>query len=165
MTQVTLKGNAINLSGNLPETGSKAIDFSLIRRDLSEVSLENFKGKKKILSIVPSLDTGVCAASAKKFNERLSGNDNVVMINVSMDLPFAQDRFCKEEGVNNSEALSAFRSTFPEDYGVKITDGPLKGLCARAIVIIDEDNKVIYTQLVPEITQEPDYDQAITHLS
>ncbi len=165
MTTVKLKGNAITLSGNLPEKGSKAREFSLIRRDLSEVSLENFKGKKRILSIVPSLDTGVCATSAKKFNERLSGNDGVVMINISMDLPFAQDRFCKDEDIDNSETLSAFRSTFPEDYGIKITDGPLKGLCARAIVIIDEDDKVIYTELVPEITQEPDYDRAISHLS
>jgi thioredoxin-dependent peroxiredoxin len=165
MAQITLEGNAINTNGELPQIGSDAPDFSLTKSDLSDVSLADFGGKKKLLNIVPSLDTGVCAASTKKFNEAMAGKSNSVALVISADLPFAQSRFCGAEGIESVISLSMMHSrNFAKDYGVLIIDGPLAGICARAVVVLDEQNKVVYTQLVPEIVEEPDYDSALAHL-
>jgi thiol peroxidase len=165
MAQITLEGNAINTNGELPAVGAEAPDFSLTKGDLSDVSLADFAGKKKLLNIVPSLDTGVCAASTKKFNTAMGDKANAVALVVSADLPFAQGRFCSTEGIDNVVSLSMMRNrNFAKDYGVLITDGPLAGICARAVVVLDEQNLVLYTQLVPEIVQEPDYDAALAHL-
>lgn len=165
MAQITLEGNAINTNGELPQIGSDAPDFSLTKSDLSDVSLADFGGKKKLLNIVPSLDTGVCAASTKKFNEAMAGKSNSVALVISADLPFAQSRFCGAEGIESVTSLSMMHSrNFAKDYGVLIIDGPLAGICARAVVVLDEQNKVVYTQLVPEIVEEPDYDSALAHL-
>ena len=165
MAKITLEGNEINTNGELPAVGAEAPDFSLTKADLSDVGLANYAGKKKLLNIVPSLDTGVCAASTKRFNEEMAGKSNSVALVVSADLPFAQSRFCSAEGIENVESLSMMHSrNFAKDYGVLITDGPLAGITARAVVVLDENNKVIYTQLVPEIVQEPDYDSALAHL-
>lgn len=164
MAKITLKGNEINTVGVLPEVGANVKDFCLVAGDLSEKSLSSYENKKKVLNIVPSLDTGVCAASARRFNQEASNLDNTVVLVVSADLPFAQGRFCEAEGLKNVEALSSFRSSFGDDYGVEIADGPLKGLTSRAIVILDENNKVVYTEQVPEIVQEPDYDKALNAL-
>jgi thiol peroxidase len=165
MAQITLEGNAINTNGELPAVGAEAPDFSLTKGDLSDVSLADFAGKKKLLNIVPSLDTGVCAASTKKFNTAMGDKANAVALVVSADLPFAQGRFCSTEGIDNVVSLSMMHNrNLAKDYGVLITDGPLAGICARAVVILDEQNRVLYTQLVPEIVQEPDYDAALAHL-
>ena len=165
MAQITLEGNAINTNGDLPAVGAEAPDFSLTKGDLSDVGLASYAGKKKLLNIVPSLDTGVCAASTKKFNEAIASKSNAVALVISADLPFAQSRFCSAEGIENVDTLSMMHSrNFAKDYGVLITDGPLAGICARAVVVLDENNKVVYTQLVPEIVQEPDYDSALAHL-
>jgi thiol peroxidase len=142
--------------------GSKAPDFVLVKADLSDVTLKDFAGKKKILNIVPSLDTGVCAASAKRFNEEIKKLKDVVVLTISMDLPFAQDRFCKAEQVDSVITLSDMRKKdFGKRYGVEIADGPLAGLFSRAVVVLDENDTVIYTQQVPEIGQEPDYEKAL----
>jgi thioredoxin-dependent peroxiredoxin len=165
MAQVTLKGNPIHTVGELPGKGSQAPDFSLTTQDLQDQALGDYAGKKKILNIVPSLDTGVCAASAKTFEGRADSLGNTVVITVSMDLPFAQQRFCSAEGIDNVVTLSAFRSPeFGKGYGVELVDGPMRGLLARAVVVLDEDNRVLYTELVPEIAQEPDYDAAVAAL-
>jgi thiol peroxidase len=165
MATITLEGNPINTNGDLPAVDSEAPDFSLTAGDLSDVSLENYAGKKKLLNIVPSLDTGVCAASTIAFNKAMADKSNSVALVISADLPFAQGRFCSTEGVENVVSLSMMRNrNFAKDYGVLIDDGPLAGICARAVVVLDEDNKVIYTQLVPEIVQEPDYEAALAHL-
>lgn len=165
MAQTALEGNPVNLSGDLPAVGSTAPDFRLTAGDLSDVTLANYAGKKKLLNIVPSLDTGVCAASTKKFNETMAGRDDAVALVISADLPFASGRFCAAEGISNVANLSMMRSrNFGKDYGVLIVDGPLAGITARAVVVLDADNKVLYTQLVPEITQEPDYDAAMAAL-
>jgi len=162
MANVTFKGNNTQLSGNLPSVGSSAPDFNLVAGGLKNVTLADYAGKKKILNIVPSLDTPVCAASARKFNEAAAGLDNTVVLVISADLPFAQGRFCTAEGIENVAPLSMMRTrAFSDDYGVTIQDGPLAGLCARAIVALDENNKVTYTELVSEITEEPDYDSAL----
>lgn len=162
MATVTLKGNPVSLNGELPSVGSNAPDFKLVTGDLNEVSLADYRGKKKILNIVPSLDTPVCATSARKFNELASKLDNTVVLVISADLPFAQGRFCSAEGIEHVVSLSMIRSKqFAEDYGVLIEDGPLAGVSARAVVVLDENNKVVYTELVPEIAQEPDYDAAL----
>ncbi|MEE8423591.1 MAG: thiol peroxidase [Thermodesulfobacteriota bacterium] len=162
MATVTLKGNPVSINGELPSVGSNAPDFKLVTGDLNEVSLADYKGKKKILNIVPSLDTPVCATSARKFNELASKLDNTVVLVISADLPFAQGRFCSAEGIEHVVSLSMIRSKkFAEDYGVLIEDGPLAGVSARAVVVLDENNKVVYTELVPEIAQEPDYDAAL----
>lgn len=161
MAEITLHGNSCHTSGNLPEAGSDAPDFNLTNKDLSDVSLTDFAGKKKILSIVPSVDTPTCATSTRKFNEHASGLDNVAVLVISADLPFAQARFCGAEGLENVHTLSTFRSDFADDYGIKITDGPLAGITGRAVVVIDENNKVIYSQLVNEIGDEPDYEAAL----
>lgn len=165
MATVTLKGEPIHTVGELPAPGQKAPDFLLTTVNLTDVTLADFRGKKKILNIVPSLDTGVCATSAKRFNEKVRGRDDLVVLTISCDLPFAQDRFCKAEGIDNVITLSQLRNrSFGKDYGVEIADGPLAGLLARAVVVLDEDDTVVYTELVPEITQEPDYDEALRHV-
>ena len=165
MAHTALQGNPVQLSGDLPAVGSSAPDFSLTAGDLSDVSLASYAGKKKLLNIVPSLDTGVCAASTKKFNEMMAGRADAVALVISADLPFASGRFCGAEGITNVINLSMMRSrNFAKDYGVLINDGPLAGITARAVVVLDADNKVVYTQLVPEITQEPDYDAAMAAL-
>ena len=161
MASITLQGNPINTVGELPEIGSNAPDFSLTNGDLEEVSLDAFSGKKKILSLVPSLDTGTCATSAKKFSEAAASLDDTVILNVSADLPFAQARFCESEGAANIIPLSSFRSSFGSDYGAEISDGPLRGLLSRAIIVLDADNKIVHTQQVPEIVDDPDYAGAL----
>jgi thiol peroxidase len=165
MATVTFKGNPVHTNGDLPKAGQQAPDFRLVDENLNEVSLADFKGKKKLLNIVPSLDTNVCAASTRRFDQRIGEAPNAVALIISADLPFAQKRFCSSEGLNNVRTLSLVRSKdFAEDYGVLITDGPLAGLTARAVVVLNENDKVVYTQLVPEIGQEPDYDRALTAL-
>jgi thiol peroxidase len=162
MAQVTLKGNPIQTNGELPKVGAAAPAFKLTGADLKDVTLADYKGKKKILNIVPSLDTPTCATSTRKFNESAGKLPNAVVLVVSADLPFASKRFCTTEGLQNVVTLSLMRDkNFAKDYGVLIQDGPLAGICARAVVVIDENDKVTYTQLVPEIGQEPDYDKAI----
>ncbi|BAN70162.1 thiol peroxidase [endosymbiont of unidentified scaly snail isolate Monju] len=165
MAEITLQGNPIHTSGELPAIGSTAPDFSLTDGELNDVSLKDFAGKKKVLSIVPSLDTGVCATSTKVFNERLGGRDDVVVLVISADLPFAQARFCSAEGTDRVKTLSMMRDKhFAKDYGVLISDGPLAGITARAVLVLDENDRVLHAQLVPEIAQEPDYDAAIAAL-
>lgn len=168
MAKLTFKpGNdeiIINTSGELPVVGSKAPDFSLVDGKLKDVSLANYAGKRKILNIVPSLDTPVCAASARAFNEKARRCENTVILMVSSDLPFAQGRFCESEGLKEVYPLSTFRSSFADDYGVRILDSMLAGLTARAVVIIDENDQVIFTELVTEITHEPNYDEALDAL-
>ena len=168
MAKLTFKpGNdeiIINTSGELPAVGSKAPDFSLVDGKLNDVSLATYAGKRKILNIVPSLDTPVCAASARAFNEKADRCHNAVLLMVSADLPFAQGRFCESEGLKEVFPLSTFRSNFADDYGVRLLDSMLAGLTARAVVIIDEQDHVIYTELVTEITHEPDYDAALEAL-
>jgi thiol peroxidase len=162
MSTVTFQGQEIHTSGELPKVGDKAPDFRLVNKDLKDVSLADFAGKKKLLNIVPSIDTPVCAASTKKFNEFAEEQGNAVMLVISADLPFAASRFCGAEHVERVIPLSMMRSRdFARDYGVLIEDGPLEGLAARAVVVLDEGNKVIYTELVPEISQEPNYDAAM----
>jgi thiol peroxidase len=162
MAQVTLKGNPIHTNGELPAIGAKAPDFKLTNGDLKDVSLADFKGQRKVLNIVPSLDTPTCATSTRKFNESASKLPNTVVLVVSADLPFAAKRFCTTEGLKNVVPLSLMRDKrFAQDYGVLIQDGGLAGLCARAVVVLDEGDKVVYRQLVPEIGQEPDYDKAL----
>ena len=165
MATVTLHGNACNTNGELPAVGSAAPDFHLVDGKLGDVHLVDYKGKKKILNIVPSLDTGTCATSAKTFNARAADLKNAVVLVVSADLPFAQGRFCEAEGLQNVIPLSLMRTRgFAKDYGVLLTDGPLAGITARAVVVIDENDKVVYTQLVKEIADEPDYDAALAAL-
>jgi thiol peroxidase len=165
MATITLKGNEIHTNGELPAPGSQAADFNLVDAELGDKRLADYSGKKKLLNIVPSLDTPVCATSTKKFNEAAAGQDNVVMLVISADLPFAMGRFCGAENIDKVVPLSMMRSrNFAKDYGVLIEDGPLAGITARAIVILDENDKVVYTELVPEIGQEPDYDKALAAL-
>ena len=157
---VTLGGNPISVAGNFPKVGDTAPDFKLVSGDLSEVSLSDFAGKKKLLNIVPSLDTGVCAMSTKKFND--AAVEGVVTLVISADLPFAQGRFCGAEGTTNVVTLSTMRGAeFKRNYGVEITDGPLAGVTARAVVVLDENNKVLYSELVSEIKNEPNYQAAL----
>ena len=164
MADITLKGNSIKSVGNLPEVGSTLLDFSLVDSSLNEKRLKDFAGKRKIYNIFPSIDTGICAASARKFNEEAAGLDNTVVINVSKDLPFALGRFCAAEGLDNVESLSDFRSTFGDDLGVTLADSPMKGLLSRAVIVTDENDKVIYTEQVPEIVHEPNYENALNAL-
>lgn len=165
MAKITMKGNPIQTNGELPKIGAKAPDFKLTGGDLKDVSLADFKGKKKLLNIVPSLDTGVCATSTKKFNEHFKNRGDAVALIISADLPFAQGRFCSAEGTKNVVTLSMMRNrNFAKDYGVLLQDGPLAGITARAVVVLDGNDKVVYTQLVPEIAQEPDYDKALAAL-
>lgn len=166
MATVTLKGSPLETSGDLPAIGSSAPDFRLVGGDLNDIGLADFKGKKKILNIVPSLDTGICAISTRKFNEKASALNNCVVLVISADLPFAQKRFCSAESIDNVVTLSLMRSrAFAKEYGVLLTSGPMEGILARAIVCLDENDKVLHTELVPEIAQEPDYDAAIAAVS
>lgn len=166
MAKITLKGSPCNTNGELPAVGSKAPDFRLTNKDLGDVSLADYKGKRKLLNIVPSLDTGVCAASTKKFNEAAQQHKNAVFLVISADLPFAMGRFCSVEKLENVIPLSMMRSRhFAKDYGVLIADGPLEGIAARSVVVLDENDKVIYTQLVPEVAEEPNYDKALSALA
>ena len=165
MATITLQGNEINTNGDLPAIGEKAPDFVLVDKDLKNINLDEFAGKKKLISIVPSLDTPVCASSTKKFAELVSERNDVVVLIVAADLPFAMSRFCTSESVENVVTLSMMRDkSFAEDYGVLIEDGPLAGITARAVVALDAENDVVYTQLVGEIAMEPDYDEAIKAL-
>lgn len=164
MTQITLEGNAINTNGDLPKLGSVAPEFKLTDGELNDKTLADFKGKKKLLNIVPSLDTPVCATSTKRFND--AARDDTVMLIISADLPFAMGRFCTAENTDKVTSLSMMRDkTFAKDYGVLIQDGPLAGITARAVVVLDENDNVVYTEMVPEIVQEPDYDKALAALS
>ena len=166
MATVTLKGNPIHTNGELPAVGTKAPDFKLTAADLRDVSLADYKGKRKVLNIVPSLDTAVCATSTRKFNERAGSLKDTVVLVISADLPFAAKRFCTTEGLNNVVTLSLMRGKhFAKDYGVFLEDGPLAGICARAVVVLDKDDKVVYRQLVPEIGQEPAYAAALKAVS
>ncbi|MBD0404099.1 MULTISPECIES: thiol peroxidase [unclassified Flammeovirga] len=165
MAEITLKGNPFHTSGELPAVGSVAPAFTLVKSDLSEVTLEDLKGKKVILNIYPSVDTGTCATSTRTFNEKASSLDNTVVVCVSKDLPFAFGRFCGAEGIEKVITGSSFRDTSFEDaYGLKIIDGPLTGLCSRCIVVIDEEGKVKYTEQVAETVDEPNYEAAIAAL-
>jgi thioredoxin-dependent peroxiredoxin len=164
MAQITLRGNAINTVGELPAVGSSAPSFSLTGSDLGPLSLDKFSGKPVLLNIFPSVDTPVCATSVRTFNQR-AADGGATVVNVSKDLPFAQARFCGAEGIENVSTGSAFRDSFGEDYGVTITDGPMAGLLARAVVVIGADGNVAYTELVPEIAQEPNYDAALAALN
>jgi len=165
MATTALKGTPVQTNSDLPAAGSDAPDFLLIGVDLSEQTLGSFEGKKKILTINPSYDTPVCQATARAFNERAAGLEDVVVLVISPDLPFAQKRFCVAEGLEGVVPLSTFRGSFLDDYGVKMVDGAMKDLAARAIVVVDENNKVVHTELVADIVQEPDYDAAIAAVS
>lgn len=165
MTHVSLGGNPIDVAGVFPKTGDSAADFSLVAADLSTQTLANFAGQRKVLNIVPSLDTGTCATSARKFNEKAASLNNTVVLVISADLPFAAKRFCEVEGLQNVKTLSTFRSgDFKTAYGVAITSGPLAGLTARAVVVLDENNAVLHAELVSEIKNEPDYAAALAVL-
>ncbi|MEE3650441.1 MULTISPECIES: thiol peroxidase [unclassified Brenneria] len=162
---VHFQGNPVPLAGSFPVKGDKAKAFTLVAKDLSDVALSNYAGKRKILNIFPSIDTGVCATSVRKFNQLGAELDNTVVLCISSDLPFAQSRFCGAEGLNNVVVLSTLRGAeFKENYGVAIADGALKGLTARAVVVLDENDTVLYSELVNEITTEPDYDAALAVL-
>ena len=164
MATITFQGKPLHTSGELPKIGSKALDFSLVNSKLEDVSLAAFAGKKKVLNIVPSLDTPTCAASTRAFNEKAGHLYNTIVLVISADLPFAQCRFCEVEGLKQVILLSTFRSNFASDYGVKLVNTFLAGLTARAVVVIDEHNKVIYTQLAPELAHELDYEDIINAL-
>jgi thiol peroxidase len=162
MAEIKFRGNPIHTAGTLPAVGSKAPDFKLTKTDLGDVSLKDFAGKTVVLNIFPSIDTGVCATSVKKFNEQAAALPNAVVVGVSRDLPFAHKRFCGAEGIEKVVTTSTLRDdSFAKAYGVTMTDGPLAGLLSRAVVVIDGQGKVVYTEQVPEITQEPDYPKAV----
>ena len=165
MATLTFKGNPINTNGDLPAIGATAPDFKLVSADLKDVTLANFAGKKKLLNIVPSLDTAVCALSTRTFNAHAKAHPDTVILVISADLPFAQKRFCGNEGLENVVTLSMMRSRkFAKDYGVLLENGPLAGLTARAVLVLDEQNVVRHAELVPEIAQEPDYAAALAVL-
>ncbi|AJE33319.1 lipid hydroperoxide peroxidase [Corynebacterium humireducens NBRC 106098 = DSM 45392] len=165
MANVTFKNESTTTAGELPAVGDQLPDFTLVGTDLGELTPADFAGKRVVLNIFPSLDTGVCAKSVREFNERATSLDNTVVLGVSQDLPFAHGRFCSAEGIENVTTGSAFRSSFGEDYGLTLQGSPLQGLLARAVIVADENGKVVYTQLVDEITDEPDYDAAVNALS
>jgi len=165
MAIITLKGTKIRTNGNLPPIRSKAPDFKLVDQELTDRSLKDFKDRKKLLYIVPSLDTSVCSLSTKKFNDQIKKHPEVIVLVISADLPFAQKRYCGMEDVKNLKTLSMMRTKdFAKDYGVLIEEGPLTGICARAVLILDQQDHIIYTELVPEIAQEPNYDKALAAL-
>ncbi|MDQ5928911.1 MAG: thioredoxin-dependent peroxiredoxin [Bacteroidota bacterium] len=165
MASITLKGNAINTCGELPKIGTQLADFKLVQNDLSIATLSNFAGKKLVLNIFPSIDTGTCATSVRKFNESAAGLENTVVLCISRDLPFAQQRFCGAEGIENVVNLSDFQAgTFGKDNGLEIVDGPLAGLHSRVLIVVDENGKVIYTEQVGEIVNEPNYEAALAVL-
>jgi len=165
MAQTSFKGTPVNTTGSLPAVGTKAPDFSLVNTDLSTVTLADFAGKKVIINVFPSVDTGVCAMQLKAFNQKVDGKDDVALLFVSQDLPFAFKRFCGAEGIENAVTASDFRdNSFADAYGIKLIDGPLAGLLTRAVIVLDESHTVTYSELVPEITTEPDYDAAMAAL-
>jgi thiol peroxidase len=165
MAKVTLDGHACNTTGELPAVGSAAPEIQLVDGKLKDVRLADYSGKQVLMNIVPSLDTPTCAISTKKFNEHAADRDDVVVLVISADLPFAQGRFCGAEQIENVVPLSMMRTrAFAKDYGVLITDGPLAGITARAVVVLDADHKVVYTELVPEIADEPNYEAALAAL-
>ncbi|MCT4590982.1 MAG: thiol peroxidase [Carboxylicivirga sp.] len=165
MAKITFKGSPVSTAGDLPRVGAEAPEFSLVKTDLSEVSLADFKGKKLVLNIFPSVDTGVCAASVRRFNAEASKQDNTVVLCVSRDLPFAHARFCGAEGLEDVVSASEYKDeVFSQNYGVKMTDGPLAGLLSRAVVVIDEDGKVKHSEQVDDIVNEPDYEAALKAL-
>ena len=165
MAKITLKGNPVNISGDLPAKGSKAPDFKLVKSDLSYLKLSDLKGKKVVLSIFPSQETGTCSASIRRFNQIAGGKKDVTVLGISKDLPFAHKRFCESEGITNVVTLSGYRDQeFGKLYGVDVLDGVFAGLYARSIIIIDENGKVVYTQLVSEMANEPDYEDVLAAL-
>ncbi|WP_040158592.1 thiol peroxidase [Mobilicoccus massiliensis] len=165
MATTALKGSPVQTSGDLPSKGGKAPGFRLTGTDLAEITNDDFEGRRIVLNIFPSVDTGVCAQSVRTFNERAAGLDNATVVCASADLPFALARFCGAEGIDNVTVASSFRTDFGDEYGVTMIDGPMRGLLARAVVVLDTDGTVLHTELVPEIGQEPDYDAAIAALS
>lgn len=165
MTHVTFQGESIEISGTFPAVGTPAPDFTAVKQDLSEVALSSYKGKRVVLNIFPSVDTPVCALSVITFNAKAAALNNTAVLCLSADLPFAQGRFCAAKGIENVDTASIFRSTFAADYGVQIAEGPLAQLATRAVIILDEEGTVVYSELVPEITQEPDYDAALAACS
>jgi thiol peroxidase len=166
MATITLRGNPIHTSGELPKTGSESTGFRLVDANLKDATLHDYAGKRKVLNIFPSIDTPTCAMSVRKFNEKAAALKDTVVLCISADLPFAQKRFCGAEGLSNVVTLSLMRGhNFAKDYGVLIEDGPLAGLTARAVVVLDTDNKVLHAELVPEIAQEPNYDAALKVLA
>lgn len=165
MASVTLKGNPQNTNGELPPVGQQAPDFTLVNTDLADVKLSDFQGKRVVLNIFPSVDTPTCAQSVRHFNAEASALKNTEVVCVSQDLPFALARFCGAEGLDQVTTASAFRSNFADDYGVRLTDGPLAGLTARAVVVVDEQGKVLHTELVSEISSEPNYEAALNALT
>lgn len=166
MATITLKGNSIHTNGNLPVVGSMAPEFTGVKGDLTELSLSELKGKNVIINVFPSLDTAVCATSVRKFNKEAASMPNTLVLALSKDLPFAQGRFCTTEGIDKVIPLSAFRcSCFEDKYGMLMVDGPLKGLLARGVVVVDAQGKIVYEELVPEITSEPNYQAAIDSIN
>lgn len=165
MASISLGGNPVHTSGELPQTGAKAPEFTLVKGDLSTASLSDFKGTKLVLNIFPSVDTGTCAASVRKFNEKASSLENTKVLCISRDLPFAQNRFCGAEGLENVISLSDFKDgSFGSAYGLTVTDGPLAGLHSRVVVVVNEEGNVVYTEQVADIKDEPDYDNALAAL-
>jgi thiol peroxidase len=164
MATIKFKGADVHTIGTLPEVGSKAKNFELTATNLQQKSLADYAGKKVVLNIFPSVDTGVCATSVRTFNEKANALDNTVVVNVSKDLPFAFNRFCAAEGLENVESLSDFKGNFGSEYGVTLTDSPLQGLLSRAVVVLDENGTVTYTEQVPDIAQEPNYEAALNAL-
>jgi len=164
MATVKFKGTPMETVGELPKVGEQVPAWVLTRADLTDMALADLGKKHKLLNIFPSLDTGVCAASVREFNRRAGQVSTAIVLHISRDLPFAQKRFCQAEAINNSETVSAFRSSFPRDYGLEIATGPMKGLCARSVLVLDGENQVVYAQLVEEITHEPDYQSAMHYL-
>lgn len=161
MAQITFKGSPILTTGDLPEVDSKLHEFTLVAGDLSEVTQKAFGGKKKVLNIFPSMETGICQLSVKRFYKELAGRSDVAVLNISKDLPFSQQRFCQSEGLDGAISLSCFRSSFALDFGLEMADGPFKGLCSRCVIVADEQNKIIYVELVPEIASEPNYEKVL----
>lgn len=164
MSSITLKGNKVQTSGEIGKKGSKAPAFKLVKTDLSEVTLESYQGKRKVLNIFPSVDTPTCAMSVRTFNKEAANTPNTVVLNISADLPFALKRFCGVEGINNAEALSSFRSSFAKDYQLQIMDSVLAGLCSRVVLVLDENNNILYSEQVSEIASEPNYQEALKSL-
>ncbi len=165
MATISLRGNPVRTSGDLPKMGSTVPDFKLTKSDLSEVSLAHYAGKKKVLNIFPSIDTGTCAMSVRQFNKNAASAPGAVILNISADLPFAQKRFCGAEGITAAETLSTFRSKFAKDFGLEIQEGPMAGLCSRVVIVLDEMNKVLHTEQVADIVNEPNYDAALKALN
>ena len=165
MAQITLQGNVVNTNGDIPNNGTSAPDFVLVDSELNDINLSNYSGKNKVLTIIPSLDTPVCQKSTKIFNEKVAYIPDTVLLAVSADLPFAMKRFCVQESLNSVKPLSMMRSrNFAKDYGVLLTDGPLSGITARAVIVIDKEDKIIYSELVQEIANEPNYENVIKSL-